>query len=66
MPDAGPREEGLAEKLNHAGFEFAKSVVRSGKVVRYEGDDSSEHQLSSEKENEFIRLRVFPNTRSGI
>src|SRR6202051_4057105 len=49
----------MAEKLNHAGFEFAKALVHKGKVVRDERDDWSEHQPSTEKENEFIRLHGF-------
>jgi hypothetical protein len=51
--------ESMAEKLNHAGFEFAKALVHKGKVVRVERDDWSEHQPSTEKENEFIRLHGF-------
>src|SRR3979411_2209682 len=49
----------MAEKLNHAGFEFAKALVHKGKVERDERDDWSEHQPSTEKENEFIRLHGF-------
>ena len=48
----------MAEKLNH-GFEFAKALVNKGKVVRDERDDWSEHQPSTEKENEFIRQHGF-------
>jgi hypothetical protein len=51
--------ESMAEKLNHAGFEFAKALVHKRKVVRDERDDWSEHQPSTEKENEFIRLHGF-------
>jgi hypothetical protein len=49
----------MAEKLNHAGFEFAKALVHKGRVVQDERDDWSEHQPSTEKENEFIRLHGF-------
>ena len=49
----------MAERLNHDAFEFAKGLVHDGKVVRDERDDWSEHQPSSEKENNFIQRRGF-------
>ena len=49
----------MAEKLNHDAFEFAKGLVHDGKVVQDERDDWSEHQPSSEKENDFILRRGF-------
>jgi hypothetical protein len=49
----------MAESLNQNGFEFAKGLVHNGKVVRDERDDWSEHQPSTEEENEFIHLHGF-------
>lgn len=49
----------MAESLNQNGFEFAKGLVQNGKVVRDERDHWSEHQPSTEKENEFIDLHGF-------
>jgi hypothetical protein len=49
----------MAESLNRNGFEFAKGLVHNGKVVRDERDDWSEHQPSTEKENEFIHRHGF-------
>ncbi|MDT7813334.1 MAG: hypothetical protein QOJ51_5506 [Acidobacteriaceae bacterium] len=49
----------MAERLNHDAFKFAKGLVHDGKVVRDGRDEWSEHQPSSEKENDFIQRRGF-------
>ena len=46
-------------KLNKVAFEFAKDLIREGRVVLDERDAWSEHQPPAEKENEFIRLHGF-------
>ena len=53
-------------KLNKSGFEHAKKLIQEGQFVWDERDAWSEHQPSTEKENEFIRLHGFLNTPSGI
>ncbi len=45
----------MAVTLNKKAFEYAKTLVLEGKFVYDERDDWSEHQPSSEDENEFIR-----------
>jgi hypothetical protein len=49
----------VAVELNTAGFEFAKRLVKDGKVVLDERDDWSEHQPSAEDENRFIEEHGF-------
>ena len=49
----------MAVTLNKKGFDHAKSLIDEGKVVRDERDDWSEHQPTTEKENEFIRIHGF-------
>jgi hypothetical protein len=46
----------MAVKLNKKAFEHAKALVLEGKYVYDERDAWSEHQPSTEDENEFIRL----------
>jgi hypothetical protein len=46
----------MAERLHRGGFAHAKELVSKGKVVYDERDAWSEHQPSTQKENEFIRL----------
>jgi hypothetical protein len=45
----------MAVTLNKKAFEHAKTLVPEGKFVYDERDDWSEHQPSSQDENEFIR-----------
>jgi hypothetical protein len=44
----------MAVTLNKKAFEYAKTLVLEGKFV-YDASDWSEHQPSSQAENEFIR-----------
>jgi hypothetical protein len=46
-------------KLNRTAFNHAKQLINEGKVVADERDAWSEHQPSTKKENEFIRLHGF-------
>lgn len=45
----------MATKLHRSGFDHAKQLVDEGKVVLDERGDWSEHQPSTDEENEFIR-----------
>jgi hypothetical protein len=45
----------MAVKLNKRAFEHAKELVKEGHVIFDERDAWSEHQPSTEEENEFIR-----------
>ena len=45
----------MAVKLYNPGYDHAKQLVADGKVVIDERDDWSEHQPSSQQENDFIR-----------
>jgi hypothetical protein len=56
----------VAEKLNREGFEFAKGLVRNGRVVRDERHDWSEHQPSTERRMSSSDGTDLPNTESGI
>ena len=59
----------MAVKLNRKGFEFGKTLVSEGKVVRDERDAWSEDQPSAEEENEFVRahgIRVYAKWHLGI
>jgi hypothetical protein len=49
----------MAVKLNDRAFEFAKNLVEQGKFVFDERDMWSEHQPSTQDENEFIREHGF-------
>ena len=49
----------MAVKLNHSGFNHAKQLVTDGKVVIDDRDAWSEHQPSTEEENEFIEKHGF-------
>ena len=49
----------MAVKLNSKGFDHAKELVKQRKVVVDERDDWSEHQPSTEQENEFIQEHGF-------
>lgn len=44
----------MAVKLNRAGYEYAQELIKSGRSVRDERDDWSEHQPSTDEENRFI------------
>ena len=44
----------MAVKLNRTAFEYAQSLIRDGRRVLDARDDWSEHQPSTEEENEFI------------
>jgi hypothetical protein len=46
-------------KLNRAAVQYARSLIRSGRVVKDERDAWSEHQPSTAEENEFIRRHGF-------
>ena len=45
----------MSAKLHRKGYEHARELVEHGKVVRDQRDDWSEHQPSTEDENEFIQ-----------
>jgi hypothetical protein len=49
----------VAVRLNKSGFEHAKHLIQQGKMVFDERDNWSEHQPSTQEENEFIRLHGF-------
>jgi hypothetical protein len=49
----------MAVKLNRRAFDYAKELIREGKVVADDRDAWSEHQPSAEQENEFIRRHGF-------
>jgi hypothetical protein len=44
----------MATKLNKRAFEHAKNLISKGNCVKDEKDKWSEHQPSTEKENNFI------------
>jgi hypothetical protein len=44
----------MSAKLHRKGYEHARELVEHGQVVRDQRDDWSEHQPSTEDENEFI------------
>ncbi len=45
----------MAVKLNETGYEYARQLVTDGKFVADERDAWSEHQPSTQQENEFIQ-----------
>jgi hypothetical protein len=49
----------MAIKLNKAAFNFARELISEGKVVIDERNAWSEHQPSTQQENEFIRANGF-------
>ncbi len=53
----------MAVKLNKPGFEHAKTLVNEGKFVFDERDAWSEHQPSTQKENEFLQAHGFAEYR---
>jgi hypothetical protein len=59
----------MATKLNKRAFEYAKDLIREGRVVLDKRDDWSEHQPTAEQENEFIRrhgIREYARWHLGI
>jgi hypothetical protein len=59
----------MTTKLNERSYAFAQDKVKNGKVVRDERDDWSEHQPSTQQENEFIEARgwdEYANWHLGI
>ena len=49
----------MAVKLNRTAFNHASQLVNKGKVVSDDRDAWSEHQPSTQQENEFIRAHGF-------
>jgi hypothetical protein len=49
----------MAVKLNSRAFDFAKGLIKEGRVVLDVMDDWSEHQPSAQQENEFIAEHGF-------
>jgi hypothetical protein len=49
----------MAIRLNKAAFQHAKEMIQQGKVIFDERDAWSEHQPSTNEENEFIRSYGF-------
>jgi hypothetical protein len=47
-------------KLNHAGFDHARELIRDGRFVLDDRDEWSEHQPSAEEENRFIEEHGMP------
>ena len=45
----------MTVKLYSPGFEHAKKLIKEGHFVRDDRDAWSEHQPSTQEENEFIR-----------
>jgi hypothetical protein len=46
----------MVVKRNQRAFEYAKDLIREGRVVLDDRDAWSEHEPTAEQENEFIRL----------
>jgi hypothetical protein len=44
----------MTVKLHEPGYEQAQRLIKSGRVVRDERDDWSEHQPTAEEENRFV------------
>jgi hypothetical protein len=49
----------VSVKLNRSAFAYAKELINEGRFVYDERDAWSEHQPSSEDENEFIQAHGF-------
>jgi hypothetical protein len=49
----------VAVKLNRKAFDKAKRLVSSGRVVRDDREEWSQHQAPAKKENEFIRQNGY-------
>jgi len=49
----------MTVKLNKTAFDHAKKLISEGKYVLDQKDDWSEHQPSTQKENEFIRKHDY-------
>jgi hypothetical protein len=49
----------IAVKLSREAFEYALALIREGRVVVDDRDAWSEHQPSTQRENEFIRQHGF-------
>jgi hypothetical protein len=49
----------MAVILDHRAFDHAKVLIKEGRYAFDERDAWSEHQPSTQKENEFIRLHGF-------
>jgi hypothetical protein len=49
----------VAVKLNRKAYTFAKGLIDEGKFVFDERDDWSEHQPTTQQENEFIEKHGF-------
>jgi hypothetical protein len=49
----------VSVKLNRGAFDYAKELINEGRFVYDERDAWSEHQPSSEDENEFIQAHGF-------
>ena len=56
----------MAVKLSRHAFEHAKQFIDAGKVVFDERDAWSEHQPSSQQENDFIERHGFEEYGNGI
>ena len=56
----------MAVKLSRHAFEHAKQFIDAGKVVFDERDAWSEHQPSSQQENDFIERHGFQECGNGI
>jgi hypothetical protein len=59
----------MTTTLNKRSFEFAQDQVKKGKVVLDERDDWSEHQPSTQQENEFIEAHgwdEYANWHLGV
>jgi hypothetical protein len=48
-----------AVRLNQDAFDYARELVKQGHVIADDRGAWSQHQLSAEQENEFIRLHGF-------
>jgi hypothetical protein len=49
----------MAVKLNHAGYNHAKALVKAGKAVHDERDDWSEDAPTADEENSYIDAHGF-------
>jgi hypothetical protein len=59
----------MAVKLSESSYEHAKSLIKEGHAVVDPRDDWSEHQPSSQEENEFIEqhgIREFGKWHLGV
>jgi len=55
----GDRPQVAAVKLNLAALDYARELIKQGRIIADRKGAWTEHQPSAEEENEFIRLHGF-------